>query len=469
MAAPDFPSHAQPHSSKAQAWGWAEAFVISQTALPAILYFPGTQAIRPIARIGAYAISLVILLKMVSRPEFKKLKAHPAFAPLRLCLMFLGMMIFNPLTASLLSGVAAVGFYVAILAPLLWAPALVQSAAHMKRLLWVLLICNGINSLVGILQVHDPARWMPAEFSQILTRSSFGLSVVTYTGVDGRTIIRPPGLFDTPGAVAGPGLLAGFLGLVLAVGTKSRAEQLVAAAFGFCGVTAIYLSLVRSSLLVMAAMLAVYAILQQTSQAKSKIPQLLLLVTGVAAGGFHLATNYGGETIENRFSTLIEEKPADFYYRSRGIDVENGFKEILPKYPLGAGLGRWGMVAHYMGAGGGEEGGLWAETQFPAWIIDGGAVLLIGYCAAIWMAWKWLLHYVKTSSDETLIPQAILVLAMMAGMFIHCFSFPVFSTQIGLQFWFLIGASYGAIIHSSPQEPSVERGPKPIPRIGRRF
>jgi hypothetical protein len=39
-------------------FGFAEFFVISQTALPALLYFPGTQGIRLYIRIAPFAISL---------------------------------------------------------------------------------------------------------------------------------------------------------------------------------------------------------------------------------------------------------------------------------------------------------------------------------------------------------------------------------------------------------------------------
>ena len=39
-------------------WGFPEYFIISQTALPALLYLPGTQGIRLPIRFAAFAISL---------------------------------------------------------------------------------------------------------------------------------------------------------------------------------------------------------------------------------------------------------------------------------------------------------------------------------------------------------------------------------------------------------------------------
>ena len=46
------------------------------------------------------------------------------------------------------------------------------SPERLARLLWLLLICSGINSAVGVLQVYDPARWLPAEFSRFLTENA---------------------------------------------------------------------------------------------------------------------------------------------------------------------------------------------------------------------------------------------------------------------------------------------------------
>ena len=39
-------------------WGFAEVFIVSQTALPALLYLPGSQAFRLPIRFSAFAISL---------------------------------------------------------------------------------------------------------------------------------------------------------------------------------------------------------------------------------------------------------------------------------------------------------------------------------------------------------------------------------------------------------------------------
>ena len=59
-------------------WGFPEVFVISQTALPALLYLPGTQPFRLPIRISAFAISLAALAwRLMSAKEHVRPRAVP--------------------------------------------------------------------------------------------------------------------------------------------------------------------------------------------------------------------------------------------------------------------------------------------------------------------------------------------------------------------------------------------------------
>src|SRR5260221_1922654 len=126
----------------------------------------------------------------------------------------LALMLFHPETSSMIGGIAHMAVYFAVLAPLFWAPEFVKTPEQVARILWILLLCSGANALVGVLQVYDPQRWLPAEFSRIVIAGQGGLNSVTYVGGLGQRIVRPPGLFDTPGAVCGPAMFAALLGLV---------------------------------------------------------------------------------------------------------------------------------------------------------------------------------------------------------------------------------------------------------------
>jgi hypothetical protein len=365
-------------------------------------------------------------------------------------------MVFHPDTNGLKAGLAQAGLYLAVLAPVFWAQSYVRSSSQLQRLLWIMLICNGANSFVGIMQVRDPDNWMPKEFTSILTQGAFGLGTVTYKGVGGVSIIRPPGLGDAPGAVCGPGMLAAFLGLIFCLNSTVPWKRACALLLAFTGVTVIYLTLVRTNLLLLGGMVAVYAWLQQVQKNRRQVLLLVALAVGVGAAGLRLAVSFGGQSITSRYSTIIEEKPTDLYYNSRGIQVEHGFFELLPEYPLGAGLGRWGMISYYFGSG--KSTGLWAEIQFPAWIIDGGIVLLVCYGMALFKTSRYEFTLARDGPNPTFRNLASTIFAMNAGVISLCFSFPAFLAQSGLQFWFLTGALYGL---AESQDSNSEGTPAP--------
>ena len=83
-----------------------------------------------------------------------------------LTLLWLGLMLLHPETAPL-AGVAQLCLYFAILCPVFWATAYVFNRQRLIRALVVLLVCNGINSMVGVMQVYDPDRWMPRQLSSV--------------------------------------------------------------------------------------------------------------------------------------------------------------------------------------------------------------------------------------------------------------------------------------------------------------
>jgi hypothetical protein len=86
-------------------FGFAELFIISQTALPAILYLPGTQAFRLPIRISAFTISLAAFAwyQLESTARTPRAKAQPWVVAI---MVLLAVMLLHPETASLRGGVA---------------------------------------------------------------------------------------------------------------------------------------------------------------------------------------------------------------------------------------------------------------------------------------------------------------------------------------------------------------------------
>jgi hypothetical protein len=422
-------------------WGFAELFIISQSALPAILILPGTQAFRLPIRVAAFVLPLAAFAwwNLESTVHASASRAQSWVAAV---LFLLAVMLFHPSTPSFVGGLAHIGVYFAVIAPLFWAPAFVRTPEQLARILWILLICCGLNAVVGVLQVYDPMRWLPAEFSRISTGGPMGLGPVSYLGPDGRWIVRPPGLFDTPGAVAGPASYAALLGLVFAVSALPAWKRLLSLAFAAAGLAAIYLSQVRISLVITFAMMLAYAAIRARQGRAGRATQFAILAGGVVVGGFMLALTLGGQSISDRFLTLLAGDPLTVYRTARGVQLDVTFGDMFVNHPLGAGLGRWGMAAGYFSSYRTGET-LWAEIQLTGWMIDGGILMIALYAGALVVTALTEYRVAMMTQFSRLAQCGAVVLAANLGTAGLIFSFTPFVTQVGIQYWFLAGALHG--------------------------
>src|SRR5436190_2211292 len=360
--------------------GFAEWFALSLTFLPAMLFLPGSQAYRLPLRVGAYAISIFAFVLWWFHRAGRKEGKHPAERYMVLVLLVLALSLAHPLPNNLRSGLAQIGLYFAILCPLFWARAYVTTRRQLVRIVLFLPVCNGINSIVGVLQVYNPDRWMPRELSSMYQGTSAFLSAASYVGPGGRLIVRPPGLFDTPGAVCSAGTIAALFGLILVLEPLAVWKRAIALTMAIAGVCAIYLSHVRVSLVVAVGMMAMYVLMLTAQRQTKRVAGFTMLAVGLVVGGLSIATMLGGESISNRFSTLVAEDPRELYYKSRGQSVEYAFNNLLVEYPLGAGLARWGMMNYYFGDPHQLDApAVFAEVQPNAWLLDGGFFLLLFY------------------------------------------------------------------------------------------
>jgi hypothetical protein len=430
-----------------------EAFVISQTLLPALLYLPGTQGVRLPIRIAAFASSLAALGWWVMNRR-GSLPAHPAQKWLIGALLYLALMIFHPLTNSTTAGIAHVMLYLAVCAPVFWAPALVRDASQAERLLWLLLLCNGMNAVVGVLQVYDPSAWMPAELSQQVLTSRYGIESLMYIGASGQRILRPPGLFDSPGAVAGPAMVAVLLGVVFCAGRYPLWKKGIAIGLAFAGGTVIYLTLVRTSLVIASGMVLAYASALLYQRRATRAAGGVVLAAIVVMGAFSFSVDLGGDAIRGRVETLFEADPVSVYYATtRGQALEEAFTILAAEFPYGAGLGRWGMIHQYFRDPANlDSSSLFAELQPNAWIIDGGLVLLAFYAAALITVAIRDYRLLTATGGAGHIVAAIF--AANVGTLALVFGFTPFTTQVGLQYWFLVGVLHGLYCQQRRARPS---------------
>ena len=218
----------------------------------------------------------------------------------------------------------------------------------------------------------------------------------------------------------------------------------IAAVSATLGAAVLFLTLVRSSFIIAVAMVAFYIFLLIRQRRFLVASALLTISMAIIAGAFTYAYFLGGENVLLRFASIFAQDPRSLYYESRGMQIEQAFVELLPQYPFGAGLGRWGMMNRYFGDPYNlASPPIWAEIQWPAWVVDGGIVLLTLYLVALIIAMKDNFKLAKWRADRQLRVLAAIVLAANVGLFALTFSYPVFASAAGIQFWFLSGALHG--------------------------
>jgi hypothetical protein len=288
---------------------------------------------------------------------------------------------------------------------------------------------------------------MPEELSRVVSASPYGLDAVSYLGPDGRRIIRPPGLFDSPGAVCGPAMITVLLGLFFTVRSSGLLKKLLASALAMAGLAAIYLSHVRSSLIVVTVMVLVLSgLLMFNRKQKAKGTLLIGLYGLLIMAAFFVAVGLGGQSVRERFTSLLESDPLELFYASRGEQLEYGFRTLLAEYPFGAGLGRWGMInVHFADPYNFKSSPIWAEVQPNAWILDGGVILLALYGIALALNTRANVGLVLRAATPDRRLLTLAVLAANLGTLALIFSFTPFTSQIGMQYWLLSGALQGAM------------------------
>jgi hypothetical protein len=224
----------------------------------------------------------------------------------------------------------------------------------------------------------------------------------------------------------------------------SRGARMLSAGAVVVGMTVLYLTQVRS-LTVMAA-LGVFIF------AAIRLRQGRLLRGGwIAVGGgalvaasFIWAAAIGGKAIETRFVGLIETGLFTTFQETRGLFLDYTFRELLFRFPLGSGLGRWGMMQVYF-----NDPSMWhappihVEIQITGWLLDGGVFMWVCYGGALTSAVRMAYLSAVSRSTDSLQHLSAIVLVFQLAVIGLCLTGPVFNTQLGVVFWMVTGALYG--------------------------
>jgi len=427
-------------------------FLVLQFLGGALLFIPGAQLFRGPVRALPYLSSLAPLAYYLS---LRDRGSKPVAAGLvTASLLLLALNLLHPST-QLWAGIAQCIFQLSIAAPVFWASTAVRSPRALHRLLILIFLFNVAGAVMGILQVYDPDRFLPAQFSQQL-RDDY-LSSLSYIGNDGRVITRPPGLSDVPGGAAVAGGLTAALGLCLLFRTRRAlhaAGLLAAIGVGFA---VVYLTQVRSILLMTVGASATIIALTLRRRQFTRVAGLVGVSGALLMASFLWASSLGGEAVDSRFLSLRGQGALNVYQEERGNFIAYTVGDLLDQYPLGAGLGRWGMMNAYFGDPSAYQSEpIHAEIQLTGWLLDGGFLMWFLYGGAIITALLMVFRIAGRRQDPELGEAAVCVGA--AAVFVVGMSFagPAFNTQLGVLFWFLIGALHGSEGKPWLQDPFAE-------------
>jgi hypothetical protein len=423
--------------------------------------------VRIVVRMAVFGTSIALLVALRGRG-----KPSPAAKPAKFILAIVALAFFNPNGNTLAASAAQVAMYVAILAPLFWVPRLSIDISNLRRILLMIWIFQSISAVVGILQVYYPGHFAPAISTIILDQGRAYVKGLQFQNAYGQLVFRAMGLSDIPGNAGAAGFYAALFGAAFMLTWRSWLRRMLAIGTMVAGLAAIFLSHVRASLVMLIVCAAVLTVVLAIRRARVRatlpawrrseagtLTRLLVVIGVVAFFGFSWAIMVGGNGVGERFATLTASDPGTVYHQNRGHFIETSIKDILPEYPLGAGLGRWGMMNHYFGDNSDPKTAMiWSEEQFTAWLVDGGVPLILAYLFAIAVAILFAFRLALKRIDPELAIMAAVICAYDVGAVASSLGYPFFGSQSGMEFWMLNAALFAAVLASEQPRPDQPRG-----------
>lgn len=414
---------------------WLVGFAVLHLICQLLLLVPDLSSVRVVIRMAAFGVSVGFLLLIPSK--------HIWRTPLRACalgvLALLALEFFHPDGGGLLAALAAVMLNLAVLAPIFWVPRTETTTAHLQSLITILWLFYTASAVLGVLQAYFPGRFQPPLSAILAANGRDRLAGLEIELASGTRMLRPMGLTDTPGGAAFAGLYAVLFGtgMILSNKVQFRGARLLAVGSMVAGLMCLYLCQVRSLLVMCAVCVITLLVILLVSGRISRLVGLLGVVAAVVPGAFALALAIGGKTMTQRLTTLVDSDPGAVYYQNRGHFLEATLDRYLPLYPLGAGLGRWGMVHAYFGS---AADALWVEIQWTAWLFDGGLPMILLYTSAFATATWGCLRIARGrvgAAEPMLSLWAAVIVAYDVGAFAVCFNYPLFAGTGGVEFWLL--------------------------------
>jgi len=445
-------SYAPPVARRRIEIDWVFAFACAQLFCSLALLVPPLDNLRIAWRMGSFGSSLAMLYFLPRRGTY-----HPAALPALAAMLIVALSLLHPTTNTPLAGLAQVMLYAAIFAPLFWVSGVPVTYTSVRRVMLLLWGFGLLSATVGVIQTYFPGTLEMPISSSIRAQGEWYVEDLKIELANGIRVFRPMGLTDAPGGAAEGATAAILFSLALLV-TDRRTWMKALCVFGVCiGMFCLYLCQVRVMLISTLICSITFATLLLLRGQTRQFLQITTLLAGGVVLGFAWAVAIGGDAVTARIESLFADKPSEVYYQNRGRFLDQTVNELLPQYPLGAGLARWGMMNFYFGNNSNPDTKMiWAEIMWTGWLLDGGVPLVIAYFAAIATAIYISARCALDRSVGQISMLGAIVCAYNIGVLATTFNSCPFIGSGGTEFWLLNAALYAAYRHArtSPAEPA---------------
>jgi len=425
---------------------WLIYFVVLHLVFQLILIVPALLSLRLFLRLGAFGISLVFVLFIPKREQTRLPVSNWAVA----IFMLLTLECLHPDSTSLIAAAVQFALYPAILGPVFWVPRSTVTVRSFQSLIVLLWLYYSAGALLGVLQSYFPGTFQPQVATIIADMGKDYVASLQIQLSSGEHIFRPMGLTNVPGGAAYAGLYAILLGTGVLLSPKPPffGARLTAIGTMVLGLMCLYLCQVRSILVMVGICMIVLLGLLAVSGRGTRLVGLLASIAAVIPVATLASLSLAGRAVTERLGTLVKTDAGTVYHQSRGRFLEDTLTYYLPEYPLGAGLGRWGMVCHYFKP---IVTKLWVEIQWTGWLFDGGVPLIVLYFGAILVTTWSCLRVARGQAggrDPSLSVWGAVLVSYNVGAIALCFNYTPFIGTAGLEFWLLNATLVCAAIHT---------------------
>jgi hypothetical protein len=410
--------------------GWIYTYLAIQFLCQLLLLVPSFGGARVVFRGASFGASLMLLFLVRGKPLYANLVRGVMVS----VLLVLTVSWMNPEGEGLIGASAHWLFQLSIMAPLFWVARLHVGPQGLQRVVLILWGFYAASAATGVLQATYPGRFQPPVSIIYTERGKAQLDALSIQLSSGDWIIRPMGLTDLPAGAGYGGFYAVLLGVGVFLIRPFAGARIAAIATMLGGAVAVYLCQTRALVIMLGVCLIALIVISALTGKMSRTLAIVSMVFVVGSIGFVRAVSLGGQSVTGRLASLVANDAGTVYYTNRGMFMEYTFTELLPQHPLGAGLGRWGMMNHYFGD---PRRSFWVEVQWTGWLYDGGILLMLLYPLALCITTYTAARIAFLVRDTAVSTWATIIFAYDVGALALSFSYPNFAATVGIEFWLI--------------------------------